>query len=167
MSCISSTISYPCWVDRTVSRRAVLAGTIAAPVVLATACSATTSSDGDPDTAIRNQAAATEQSLIALYQATIARYPALTAKLEPIKAQHAEHLAAMSAKSLSPETVVPPVAASQSAAVTALIKAERDAAESHANQCVQVTTEELAWTLSLVCASESQHAAALAGGDAK
>lgn len=164
MSDISSTVWHPWAVDQAVSRRAMLAGTIAVPALLATACSVSTSSDGDPDTAIRNQAAASERDLINLYSATIAAYPALSSKLSPIKAQHQDHLAAMSATSTPSPTASPNVAPSQSAAVSALVQAERNAATSRSDECLQATSQDLAWVLTLVCASESQHAASLSGG---
>ena len=165
MSGISSTVWHPWHVSQTVSRRAMLAGTIAAPALLAAGCSVSTSSDGDPDTAIRNQAAASEQDLINLYTATIAAYPALSSKLSPIKAQHQDHLGAMGATATSSASASPAVVApSQSAAMSALVRAERNAAAARSDECMQATSQDLAWILTLVCASESQHAAELAGG---
>ena len=148
-----------------------------APALILAACGITTSPlpvpdwPEDTDDPIRTSTAESELSLIARYNATIAVYPKLSAKLGPLRDQHAQHLVAMrgSPGNSEPEVSVSPgdrksviVATTAAAAIIALTIAERVAAQQRADACGKAATQQLAWTLSLIGACEAQHSAVLA-----
>lgn len=149
--------------NRAIGRRTLLAAGVLTPIGLLAACSAGTSGPTDPDDTVRNDSALSEAELIAQYDAAILAFPALKGPLTGIRDQHAEHLSAFGPPgtgSASPSTSAAP--ASAKAAVTALADAERTAAKQRLDACAAANEQQLIWTLSLVGASEAQHAIALA-----
>lgn len=141
------------------SRRTLLAVCIAAPALTAAACSATeTQTPVDEDSDVKRAVAANEQGLIIQYRTTLAAFPALVPRLQSILTQHEEHFTAMGGDPLSlsipPGTSAPK---SKSAAINALMKAERAAAKQRTVACGQAVDVELAWTLALIGASEASH----------
>lgn len=149
------------------SRRGVLQAAAAGPLLLLAACS----SDGgeqtpDADDAVRSDVSASEQRLLARYDATIAAFPALAGKLQPIRDQHAEHLAAMGSQPTNRDENGPAVGKTPAGAISDLTAAERSAATERVKASGQASSAELIWNLALIAASESQHATALARGSA-
>ena len=87
------------------------------------------SSDGgeqtpDADDAVRSDVSASEQRLLARYDATIAAFPALAGKLQPIRDQHAEHLAAMGSQPTNRDDNGPAVGKTPAGAISDLTAAE-------------------------------------------
>lgn len=157
------------------TRRDVLA---AAGLGLAAACTSgahpTPTPPGvDPDDALHTAALAREAALLAAYDEVLATTPSLAARLSPIRAEHAEHLAALQAlrptpsPARSPST---PVEASPvrrtadrtdpAAAVRRLTSLEQTSAAAHASAAV-AASRRLAPLLASLAASESSHAAVL------
>ncbi|MEX2288902.1 MAG: hypothetical protein WD794_01070 [Mycobacteriales bacterium] len=155
-----------------VSRRTLLA---AAAVLPLAACT----DDGpppppDPDDVLREQAVGRERSLLREYDAVLLVLPALAARLTPLRAEHAEHLAALTGPEPSdtpfdtpsapassrPAPAVPP-AATAAAALEGLTIAEREAAIAHGAACLEASRE-LAGLLAALAASEFSHPVALA-----
>lgn len=148
--------------DWTVSRRALLGGGL----VLLTGC--TTEADAppplDPDDLLRAAAVDRERSLLQEYDAVLLVLPALSGRLTPLRAQHAEHLAALldpaspsaaasSGATPPPEVPPPPTAA---AALAGLVAAERAAADAHGAAALEASRD-LAGLLAALSASEHSH----------
>ncbi|MDQ6649447.1 MAG: ferritin-like domain-containing protein [Actinomycetota bacterium] len=129
----------------------------------------------DPDAGPAETARADEQALLALYDATLATHPVLSAQLTPIREHHQRHLQALPATGAGPS----PSATAQSpfpapvpspgapvvrpdpvAAVRALVEAENAAALRRAADCL-VVARALAGVLASIAASEAAHAVAL------
>jgi hypothetical protein len=117
----------------------------------------------DPDDLLRSAAADRERALLREYDAALLALPALAARLAPVRAEHAAHLAAL----LGPE----PTATGQPAATTAppaepasvqrLVAAERAAATAHGGAALEAS-QQLAGLLASLAASEASHPVALA-----
>lgn len=116
-------------------------------------------SDQPPIDAVRREVATSERALIAAYDAALTAFPALATELSAIRAQHADHLAAMGDDGAEPAAAMAP--ASPQAAITALRAAEQQAARERRTSCVAAADPELARVLALIAASEQSHAAAL------
>lgn len=162
---------------RTITRRqGLLAVAVVGSAGLVAAC--TTSSEPDvpsptpSPTGPIDESAAGERSLLTQYDQVIAALPALAAALSPLRAQHADHLAALTgepaaATATSPASAVATAAASSTGPVTAksavrtLIAAERAAARQRIEACVAATEPGLARTLAFIAASEASHIPAL------
>jgi hypothetical protein len=118
----------------------------------------------------RERALSSERSLLAAYDATIARHPALASQLAPMRADHADHLDALQPESASgspvPEptgesTVEPPeVPADPKAALGVLVSAEREAAAERVADIGPLPAR-LAQLLASIGGSEAMHAALL------
>lgn len=135
------------------SRRALLGLAAALPLA---AC---TSDDGpppapDPDDLLRDAAVARERALLAMYDGQTALSPALAG----VRAEHAEHLAALLGAATTAE---PSAAPSAPVAVAALVAAEREAAAAHGSAALEASRE-LAGVLASLAASEASHAVVLA-----
>lgn len=148
--------------DGTVSRRALLGGGL----VVLTGC--TLESDPppppDPDDLLRAAAVSREEALLQEYDAALLVLPSLAARLTPLRAQHAEHLAALrgpatpSAAPSSSATPVPqvPPPPTAAAALAGLVTAERAAGDAHASAALEASRE-LAGLLASLSASEHSH----------
>lgn len=118
-----------------------------------------------PDDGLRAVAQGDEAELLARYDATLARHPTLRAVLSPLRAEHAEHLAALAASGVaptansSPTPTRPPSKAADE--VSALLDLERQAARRQSEGCLLATVA-LAPLLGSIAASEAAHAAVLA-----
>ena len=152
-----------------VSRRALLAAAALAPLA---GC---TSEPGpppppDPDDLLREQAVERERSLLREYDAVLLVLPDLAPRLTPLRAEHAEHLAALTgprpsgspsrAASAPAAPAVPPPATAQ-AALSALVAAEREAAAAHGAAALEASRA-LAALLGALSASELSHPVVLA-----
>ncbi len=128
----------------------------------------------DPDLALRAAAAVREQVLLRAYDAALLAAPSLTSRLTPLRAEHAEHLAALAERSrasaapaVSP--TAPPAPAPSPAVpvpdsrtvLAGLVRAERTAATGHAAD-VAAASRALAGLLAALSASEASHPVALA-----
>ena len=108
--------------------------------------------------------AASERSLIALYDATLAAYPDLRGELGYLREQHLSHLAALG---LAAEPLpAAPRPGSPSAARTALIRAERTAGRARRDAAVSASDAGQVRLLALIAASEASHASAIKAGGA-
>ena len=144
----------------TLSRRAMLAGTV---VVAGTALAACSSDEpapdatADADAALRQSVAEDEQRLIALYDATIAVVDEgpLRTTLQTLRDQHAEHAA-----TIAPE-VGPAQVAGGVPTIADLQALERAAASARRDACVAATDAELARVLTFIGAAEAAHVPAL------
>lgn len=133
---------------------------------------------GHPDPA-RDRALATEADLLKQYDAALA-LPSVTAdnvlaaKLTAIRAEHASHAAAIKQGYTPPTTptpsapptsaaTTPPATTDAKTAVSALVKAEQDAADARTAD-ILAADGPTAMLLASVAASESGHAALLLGG---
>lgn len=139
------------------SRRALLG--LAAAVPLA-AC---TSSEGpppppDPDVLLRDAAAARERALVQQYDAALVALPDLAAALAAVRAEHAEHLAALLGAQPSAAPSAGPAAP---VTLTVLVAAEREAAAAHGQGALEASRE-LAGLLASLAASEASHPVVLA-----
>src|ERR1700743_3873446 len=99
-----------------VDRRTVVGGLLSTVLLAATgACSGSaapgasgahhdsgSAAQADPDAGLLAGLSAGELGLIAQYDAVIAQYPALGARLTPMRADHAAHLAAVGGSALLP-----------------------------------------------------------------
>ena len=160
------------------SRRSVLRAGLLVPVAVTAAC---TSGDGDPDeppgphpdVVLADEAAARERRLLAAYDAAAALVPALAERLVPVRAEHAEHLAALGVPELpspapadptaAPTPVAPtapPLPADPPALLASLADLERSASTAHADACVRAGRG-LAVVLASAAASEASHPVAL------
>lgn len=151
-----------------VSRRTLLATAAVLPLAACT-------DDGpppppDPDDVLREQAVARERSLLREYDAVLLLLPALADRLMPLRAEHTEHLAALtgpetfvtpSAPASSRPTPAVPPAPTAAAALEGLSTAEREAATAHGAACLEASRE-LAGLLAALAASEFSHPVALA-----
>ena len=111
----------------------------------------------------------TEQALIARYRSAMAGSPALSGTLDPLLAQHREHLARLTSMLIEPPVTAPartprrrrpaPAAASSGPAATlaALEAAETDAARSLATR-LTLAPPALAQLMASIAASEASHA---------
>ncbi len=160
--------SYPCPVTThpaALSRRTLLTTAAVLSVGLVAACSSSGSSS-NPDDSVKAAVAAAEQQLIDLYDAALSAFPDLRPTLQPIRSQHAEHLAAVGGTPTESGESAALGATTATAALRELASQERRASGQRVSACVDANASELAWVLSLIGASESQHAAALAGATA-
>ncbi len=150
------------------TRRRLLQVSAVAPLAVLVACS--TRDDSEPvtdvDDSVRQQVAASENDLIRRYDATIAAFPAIALRLQPLRDQHAEHMSAVDGPDQVSDLKGPIIPQTQAAAVSELAGAERDAATARRASSVEATSPELIWNLALIATSESQHAATLAKGGA-
>ena len=148
--------------DWTVSRRALLGGGLA----LLTGCTQDIGPPPppDPDDLLRAAAVERERSLLAEYDAVLLVLPGLANRLTPLRAQHAEHLLALTgsaspsaapSSSATPAPQVPPPATA-AAALAGLITAERSAGDAHGAAALEASRE-LAGLLAALAASEHSH----------
>jgi len=144
----------------------VLGVAAASPLLLATGCGSSESdAQADSDEQLREDVAAQEAQLIAAYGATIAKFPALSDRLKPFRDQHIEHKQRMvPGESSTPTVTAPTIPDAQPAALRSLRKAERDAASDRVTACEKANAAQLARSLALIAASESQHSTSLTGG---
>jgi hypothetical protein len=138
------------------SRRALLGLAAAVPL---TGCTAQEepAPPPDPDDLLRAAAVDREQDLLRAYDAVLRQLPALAPRLAPLRAEHAEHLAALGREpqaSPSPATTATPPA-DAAAAVRGLVQAER-AAGAHGQAALEASRE-LAGLLASLSASELSH----------
>jgi hypothetical protein len=163
-----------------VARRSVLiGGSVGAGLLLAGCTSGEPASPAPttpppPDPLLAELA--DERRLIGAYDATIARYPALRARLEPVRADHAAHAAALvtalgpAVPTTSPApaptssaTATPsgsPVPGTAAAAVAALRAAERAAASARGTVTLTAPADR-ARLLAGISASEASHVVVL------
>jgi hypothetical protein len=163
------------------ARRQVLAASTALPAVLvtlgATGCQPLDAalSRTPPlsrDVRALQAAIATERDLIDLYARTMSVYSGLGGVLDPVLAEHRQHLARLTAlisypqgyKSpvVSPSAQPPRAATSTDAAVVALRSAETAAAAAQTGQLAGVSPA-IAQLFASIATSEITHAAALGG----
>lgn len=116
----------------------------------------------DPDAGLLVGLRSAELGLIAQYDAVIAQYPVLSARLTAMRADHAAHLAAVggSVSQASPN----PSSASQldiGQAVAGLAGAERSAASARIGDCRGAHDPGLARMIAAIGGSEASHAALL------
>lgn len=171
-----------------VGRRTLLAGAALLPLAACTAEPTPPPPPPDPDDLLRGAATEREGVLLAEYDRLIAVLPALTTRLLPLRAEHAEHLLALvgppptgspvpsatrtptpaptptptpSSTSLPlPPEVPPPPATAE--ALAELLAVEQSAAGAHTADALAATDRDLAGLLASLAASESSHAVALA-----
>lgn len=123
----------------------------------------------DPDDLLREQAVERELSLLRDYDAVLLVLPDLAPRVGPLRAEHVEHLTALSGA--APESAGPSAAPSAGAplaapltpgaALAGLIAAERAAAAAHGSHALQASRQ-LAGLLAALSASEQSHPVALA-----
>ena len=156
---------------RAVSRRALLTAAVVAPLAACTSDPAPPPPP-DPDDVLREQAVERERSLLREYDAVLLVLPDLAARLTPLRAEHAEHLAALTGPPPSgsasptpaasaPDVPAVPPPATAAAALVALVAAEREAAAGHGAAVLEASPE-LAALLASLSASESSHPVVLA-----
>lgn len=151
------------------TRRALIGGSAlgAASLVLA-ACSPspspgptdTPSPTDDPDAQVRADVAASEASLIALYDAVIAAHPDLAGDLAVVRDEHAAHLEAMG---VAPPPGSTPAVGSRAEALNALSEAEKKAIAQRTTACESSSSADLARVTALIAASEAGHVEYLRG----
>ena len=158
-----------------VGRRALLAGAALLPLAACTTEPAPPPPP-DPDDLLRGAAAGRERALLAEYDRLLTVLPALTTRLLPLRAEHAEHLLALtgppptgsptatpsptaSPLPLPPEVPPPPTTAD---ALAALLAVEQSAGGAHTADALAAADRDLAGLLASLAASESSHAVALA-----
>ena len=124
-----------------------------------TGAPSTGGSAATPPDVVAREVAIAEQSLIARYSEAIAAIPALAVHLEPIKAQHGEHLAAMGIE--VPTAPPEPAPKNAQAAISMLRKAELVASIDRQASCVTCADSSLARVLAFIAASEASHVAVL------
>ncbi|HUR73584.1 MAG TPA: ferritin-like domain-containing protein [Sporichthya sp.] len=164
------------------SRRAVLRGLAGAALLAAAGC--TSGGDGpdtpggkdaepDPDLALLTTVIAGKQGMLAAYEVTLTHHQQLADRLEPLRADHAAHLAALQgfrpdlptpgpAASASPTGAVPPSAREQ--AVQLLASAELATAGGRIGQCQSARDPRLARLLASIGGCEAAHTAVLRAG---
>lgn len=142
------------------TRRAALALVVGAGVAACTPgdnAAPDPSPTSDPDALTREDVAAQEWALVALYDAAIAAQPGQAKALATLRDQHVEHATALgsSAPLTSPSsaTTVPDVAQ--------LAAAEEEASRARVTSCSRAVEADLARLLALIGASEAGHAAYL------
>jgi hypothetical protein len=144
------------------SRRALLGLAAVVPLV---ACTSDPSPDPapDPDDLLRQAAVLRERALLQEYDAVLLTLPALAPRLVPLRAEHAQHLAALDGAEPSPAPSAAAVASSRTTteALRALVAAERGAAAAH-GQAALAASRALAGVLASLSASEASHPVALA-----
>lgn len=121
-----------------------------------------------PDVFTADEAADRERVLLAAYDAAMQAVPALVTRLSPLRAEHAEHLAALVPAQLptpsaspSPSPLpVPTVPAEPAGALAALRQLESDTADRHGGAAVRCGRG-LAVLLASAAASEASHVQAL------
>lgn len=145
------------------TRRAVLAGGLLLPL---TAC--TGSDDApvgpatvDPDVALRAAAVARERQLLATYDALLQQDPARADRLAPLRAEHAEHLAALGEQEALATAFPARAPTLPPGGFGGLAQAERAAAAAHAD-ATAAASPALAALLAQLAASEASHPVALA-----
>jgi hypothetical protein len=156
-----------------VSRRTLLRTGLLLPLVATAACTEAGSPpdrpfEPHPDVVLADAAAARERSLLAAYDAALGLAPALAERLAPLRAEHAEHLAALDVPQLptpstepsATPTPAPVLPADPPALLVALAGLERSAATAHADACVRAGRG-LAVVLASAAASEASHPVAL------
>lgn len=117
----------------------------------------------DQDAALRAAAVAREQALVQAYDRALAAAPGAAALLAPLRAEHAQHLAALGAPAPSGGPTPrrgPSGRAADPAARAALAGAERRAAAEHGRDAL-ASSRELAVVLATLGASEASHVVAL------
>jgi hypothetical protein len=161
---------------RAPTRRQLLAGTLLLALAACAEGNATESGYSPGDGALRRQAAADEQRLLAAYAATAARHPDLAGRLAVPWQQHREHAARLAgstrasagisgAPSATPSATpsVPAVPASAVAAERALATLERAVAAARLQAC-GAAGRQLAPLLGSLAAAELVHADVLLAG---
>lgn len=127
----------------------------------------------DPDGALHTAALAREAALLAAYDDVLTTTPSLAARLSAVRAEHAEHLAALQALRPTPSPVRSPSTpgapspvprtsdrTDPATAVLRLTSLERTSAATHASAAA-AASRRLAPLLASLAASESSHAAVL------
>lgn len=150
------------------TRRTVLGAALVAPLAACTSSGDEEPSPPppvDPDVVLRDAAVLRERELLATYDAALAASPRLAARLRPLRAEHAEHLAVLQDPALVgsplPTASPTPVAPLRPAPGTgALVAAERAASRAHAAAAVRAAPG-LAQVLASLAASEATHEIAL------
>lgn len=150
----------------------MLGGTALVPVLLS-GCARTDPQELRPlpDVAVLTAAIASEERLIALYEAARGAHTGLAAQLDPVLAHHREHLTVLRRhyvpgtgdRSATPVPVARPSVPSQAGkALSLLRRAETEAATARANDVERVAPG-VAQLLACIGACEAGHAAALSG----
>jgi hypothetical protein len=120
----------------------------------------------DPDLALIRKVIEDKRALLARYAATVDRFPGLTGRLAPFRADHVGHLAALDAPpdpgptaspSATPTPEVPAVPAERRGAARALAKAEQAAADRRVGHCVDARDRDLARLLAAIGGCEAAH----------
>jgi hypothetical protein len=151
------------------TRRSALAS---AGLALVTACTRRTARPArvlDPDEALKAAAVVREQALLNAYDDALRTAPALAARLAPLRADHAEHLAALSgaaspgAPATSGAASTPSTGAASTpggqppqAVLHALATLERTAATGHTADAL-IASRRLAPVLASLAACEASH----------
>lgn len=125
----------------------------------------------DRDVVLADEAADRERVLLAAYDAAMTAVPALVPRLSPLRAEHAEHLAALvpgvapaatpSPAPTGPPLRVPAVPADAAGALAVLRALETDTADRHGGAAVR-SGRGLAVVLASAAASEASHVQVLA-----
>lgn len=138
------------------SRRALLGLAAAVPLAACTSSDEGPPPAPDPDDLLRDAAVGRERALLRQYDAALVALPDLAVTLAPVRAEHAQHLAALlgAEPSTTPAPVVP-------VTLAALVAAERQAAAAHGQAALEASRE-LAGLLASLSASEASHPVALA-----
>lgn len=142
------------------SRRAVLRTAGAGTLLALAACRSTPPPAApppplvDPDDAVRQRSADAERALLEAYDAALVADPAAAARLAPVRAEHAEHLAALA---------VPAGLSGPAPSLTTgdLAAAERSAAAVHGRGTRDARQPALAQLLGSLAASEGSHVVVL------
>lgn len=164
-----------------VGRRALLTGAALLPLAACTSEPAPAPPPPDPDDLLRAAAAERERALLAEYGRLLTAVPELAVRLRPLRAQHADHLLALTgppptgsptptsaATSPLPATSPPPLppevppAPTAADALARLVVAELAAAGAHTADALAAADRDLAGLLASLAASESSHPVALA-----
>lgn len=160
------------------SRRTILLGLVGAAVlVTVTGCTSDEPPAGsgsgpgaapDPDLALAATAVADKLTLVALYEASIARFGGLGGRLASLREDHSAHAQALAtfaapapAESASPSPPAPAVPDDRDRALMALAGAETAAAGRRIGQCEAAGNPELARLIAAIGGSEAAHAAVL------
>ena len=122
----------------------------------------------DPDFTLRGTVVAAEVTLLAAYDDTIRAHSGLRATLQPLRDNHAAHLAAVNIGSaVTPPAPTPPaIPDSPRAALRQLAALEAAAATQRAADCLTASRWQFSRELALIGASEASHHTALVGGSA-
>ena len=152
------------------SRRAVLAATGALALAACLPEENAEPARPDPDLRLRRRAAREVRRLAAAYAAVTAAFPATSAQLGPLAAEHEAHVTALEgptpvpsiSRSPSASPSAPRVPPTREQAVAWLAGSERAAARRRAAECLEAGPD-LARLLASVGACEAAHAALLGG----